>query len=261
MTDIATSVEWTETLEIYFKETAEKANGLAWIHKRSEARYAWLRNWSDLPCIVLGVLNSATSVGSGTLFDDPKWASIGVGIVALLTAILSTVSSYFKWSARAEAHRISSLQFAKLYRFVAVQLSLPREERMPCADLLKYVRDAFDRLAEISPLVPPEVVMEFNAKFKGRYENIARPSECNGLEAVKVYHEQSGYQGDAMASLVTPGIHLKRPGSDGAASAFAVHGEGGGPKGESPRRDTDRRVEMVATAAVGESAGGVGTIA
>lgn len=191
MSDIGTSVDWSEMLETYFKATAERCHGLSWIHKRSEARYAGLRNWTDLPVIVLGVLNSATSVGSGTLFDDPKWASIGVGVVALVTAILSTISSYFKWAARAEAHRISSLQFAKLHRFVSVQLRLPRDERMSCADLLKYVRDAFDRLAEISPLVPPEVLSEFNAKFKGdNYKDIAKPSECNGLERVIVYTEE-----------------------------------------------------------------------
>lgn len=191
MSDIGTSVEWSDMLETYFKATAERCYGLSWIHKRAEARYSGLRNWTDLPVIVLGVLNSATSVGSGTLFDDPKWASIGVGVVALVTAILSTISSYFKWAARAEAHRISSLQFAKLHRFVSVQLRLPREERMSCADLLKYVRDAFDRLAEISPLVPPEVLLEFNAKFKGdNYKDIAKPSECNGLEQVVVFRDR-----------------------------------------------------------------------
>lgn len=210
MSDIGTTVEWSDMLEGYFKATAERCYGLSWIHKRSEARYAWLRNWTDLPVIILGVLNSATSVGSGALFEDPKWASIGVGVVALMTAILSTISSYFKWAARAEAHRISSLQFAKLHRFVAVQLRLPREERMSCADLLKYVRDAFDRLAEISPLVPPEVLTEFNQRFKGdQYKAIAKPSECNGLEMVTVYAEtiresKSAFNLDGNAQITSP---------------------------------------------------------
>ena len=253
MTDIAGAVEWTDTLEHYFKDTAERANGLAWIHKQSEARYAALRNWSDLPCIVLGVLNSATSVGSGTLFSDPKWASIGVGVVALVTAILGTISSYFKWAARAEAHRISALQFAKLYRFVSVQLSLPRDERMACADLLKYVRDAYDRLAEISPLVPPEVIREFNAKFKiGKYSEIARPAECNGLEAVRIYDEQHGRIADAIAGLVSPGVCLQRPGSDGSAGAFAVSREGRSTADEDGGRGVGSRVELVAA----EPAGG-----
>jgi len=80
MSDIGTSVDWSDMLEGYFKSTAERCYGLSWIHKQSEARYSGLRNWTDLPVIVLGVLNSAASVGSGTLFDDPKWASIGLGV-------------------------------------------------------------------------------------------------------------------------------------------------------------------------------------
>jgi hypothetical protein len=132
-----------------------------------------------------------------------------VGVVALVTAVLSTVSSYFKWAARAEAHRISSLQFAKLHRFVSVQLRLPREERMSCADLLKYVRDAFDRLAEISPLVPPEVLSEFNTKFKGdHYKDIAKPSECNGLESVVVFRERT----ESATSAFRVDEHAQTPG-------------------------------------------------
>ena len=190
MSDIGADIEWSEMLENYFKSTAERCHGLSWIHKRSEARYAALRNWTDLPVIMIGVLNSATSVGSGTLFNDPKWASIGVGVVALISTLLTTIAAYFKWAARSEAHRISSLQFAKLHRYISVQLRLPRDERLSCSDLLKYVRDSFDRLAEISPLVPPEILAEFNMKFKGDvYKDIAKPTECNGLERVIIFNE------------------------------------------------------------------------
>lgn len=246
MTDIANAIEWSNTLEEYFKATGEQSHGLSWIHKKSEARFAALRNYIDLPVIILGVLNGATSVGSGALFPDPRWASIGVGVVALVTAILSTISSYFKWAQRAEAHRIASLQYAKLHRYIVVQLRLPRDERLACAELLKYVRDGFDRLAEISPLVPQEVIVEFNAKFKKTYgSRISLPSECNGLESVRIYDEHPRPLADAPSSLVSPGIHLQRPGSDGAASAFAVPHQGEGPG------DTDGGQRPVSGVAVG----------
>lgn len=187
MSDITGPIEWSDKLEDYFKATAERAHGLSWIHKRAEARYSGLRNYIDLPVIVLGVLNGATSVGSGSLFTDPKMASIAVGIVAIIGAILSTVSSYFKWAARAEAHRISSIQYGKLNRWLAVQLGLPRSERLAAVEVLKFCKQEYDRLVEISPIVPPEIVSEFQRKFnKPEYRNISRPVETNGLEAVAV---------------------------------------------------------------------------
>jgi len=191
MSEIAGEIEWTGNLEQYFKSIGERCHCLAWLHKQSEARYSRLRNYTDLPVIILGVLNAATSVGSGTLFDNPKWASVGVGIVALIGSIISAVSSYFKWAARAESHRMACIQYGKLNRWVSVQMRLPREERLPAIECLKYCKQEFDRLQEISPLVPPEVVSEFQRKFGiDRYANISKPTETNGLEAIIIYEQE-----------------------------------------------------------------------
>ena len=191
MADISSRIEWSDTLEQYFSSTGERCNGLAWCHKRAEAHYSKIKTVIELPVIILGVINGATSIGSNTLFDDPKFASVGVGVIALLTALLSTISSYFKWAQRAETHRISSLQYAKLYRFLSVQLGLPRRERISPADMLRYIKDSFDRLAEISPLLPPGVIAEFNAKFETpAYKDLSKPEECNGLEAIVVFTEK-----------------------------------------------------------------------
>jgi hypothetical protein len=69
-------------------------------------------------------------------------------------------------------------------------MSLPREERMKPSDFLKYVKDQYDRLQEISPLVPPSVIREFQSKFS-KYTEISKPEEANGLEKIEVYHEVS----------------------------------------------------------------------
>lgn len=188
MAEIASNIEWNSRLEKYFADTGEKAHGLSWLHKKSQERYSSLKNYSDLPVIILGVLNGSVSIGSASLFGDSPFASVGVGIIALITAILSTISSYFKWAARSEAHRIASLQYSKLYRFLAVQCSLPRHERMTPTELLKYTKDAYDRMAEVAPLIPSEVVKEFNYKFNGAtYANISKPEIVNTLEAIEIY--------------------------------------------------------------------------
>jgi len=190
MSEITGEIEWTENLEMYFKSMGERCYGLSWLHKQAEARYSRLRNYTDLPVIVLGVINAAASVGSGTLFDNPKWASVGVGVVALIGSIISAVSSYFKWSARSESHRMACIQYGKLNRWVSVQMRLPRDERLPAIECLKYCKQEFDRLQEISPLVPPEVVSEFQKRFNDmKYSKISKPTEANGLETIEVFDQ------------------------------------------------------------------------
>jgi hypothetical protein len=190
MSDIMSEINWNVKLEEYFASTGEKANCFTWLHKKSEEYYSASSIWIDLPVIILGVLNGATSIGSKSLFGDSDYASVGIGAVALLTSILNTIGSYFSWSRRAEAHKISSIQYAKLYRFISIQMSLPRNERLSPADLLKYVKEQYDRLSEISPLIPPKIIAEFKQRFKD-VTDITMPEETNGLHAIYVYDEAS----------------------------------------------------------------------
>jgi hypothetical protein len=136
--------------------------------------------------IVISTVVGAASIGSDSLFGDSPLAPVILGIFSIFVSVLNTVGSYFAWSRRAEAHRVSSIQYAKMYRYLNVEMSLPRLERSTPPELLKYVRDEYERLSEISPLLPPNVIAEFNARFH-HLKEISQPEEVNGLEKITVY--------------------------------------------------------------------------
>jgi hypothetical protein len=187
-TTTANEVSWNSILEKYFTDTGEKAQAFNWLHKRSEEYFSHRVIPIDIIVIVLGTLNGATSVGSKTLFGDTMFASVVIGVIALICSILNTVNSYFSWSKRCEGHRVASLHYGKLYRFLSVEMSLPRDERIQPKDLLKYTKDQYDRLQEISPLIPPTILNMFRAKF-GKQHEIALPEETNGLHKIQVYRD------------------------------------------------------------------------
>jgi hypothetical protein len=185
-TEISSNIHWTEKLEDYFAATGEKAHCLGWVHKQAEALYSTRKTFIDLPVIVGSGVIAFLNAGSQTMFDDQRIASISLGIGSLVVGVLNTMGTYFGWAKRAEGHRISAIHYSKLYRFIAVEMSLPRDERMSPHDLLKYVKDQYDRLAEISPLVPTVIIHKFQRRFK-KYTDISRPEEANGLEKITVY--------------------------------------------------------------------------
>lgn len=185
--EISASITWTNRLEEYFASTGEKASGLAWVHKRSEAIYSNRRTYIDLPVIIGSGVIAFLNAGSSSLFPDQRIASTALGVGSLFMGILNSFGTYFGWSKRAEGHRISAIHYAKLYRFITVELSLPRHERMSPHDLLKYVKDQYDRLAEISPMVPDIVITQFQHKFK--HENVSKPDEANGLHKIDIYRD------------------------------------------------------------------------
>ena len=179
-------ITWNEKLEEYFTSTGEKAHCLGWLHKKAEAAYSKRTTFIDLPVIVLSTLIGATSIGSKSLFGESPMAPIILGIISIFVSILNTVGAYFSWSRRAEAHRISNIQYSRMYRNISLEMSLPRNERSLPSELLRYIRVEYDRLSEISPLIPPEIIKLFNQKFSQEKE-ISQPEEVNGLEKIEVY--------------------------------------------------------------------------
>jgi len=186
---IAENITWNPSLEKYFADTGEKAHCLSWCHKRAEELYSFRKTWIDLPVIVISAVTGFLSAGSTSLFREPEMSSVALGVASLFVSILNTAGSYFGWSKRAEGHRISSIHYSKLYRFLSIEMALPREERMTPTDLLKLTRDTYDRLQEISPLIPPEVLRMFKKRFE-KEKDISKPEEANGLEHIVIYEEK-----------------------------------------------------------------------
>ena len=208
--ETAVPIHWTVKLEEYFASTGEKAHCLAWVHKKAEAMYSTRKTWIDLPVIIGSGMIAFRNAASPSMFEDAKVASIALGIGSLAVGILNTMGSYFGWAKRSEGHRISAIHYSKLFRFITIELALPREERMNPHDFLKYVKDQYDRLQEISPLVPLAIVLEFQKKFKDETE-ISKPEETNGLEKISVYRRSDEEEdaGRPTPKPSTPAVSLK----------------------------------------------------
>lgn len=204
------SIHWTEMLEEYFASTGEKAHCLSWCHKKAEQLYTTRRTWIDLPVIVISGVTGFLSAGSTSMFSNPTTSSIALGVASLFVSVLNTAGSYYGWAKRAEGHRISAIHYARLYRFISVELSLPRDERMGPNDFLKYVKDQYDRLQEISPLLPPEVIADFQKKFENETE-ISKPEEANGLEKITVFRNDVDLNVSDPNEARSPHIKMRTP--------------------------------------------------
>lgn len=196
-------ISWTPQLEEHFASAGEKAHCYAWCHKKCEEKYSRLRTFIDLPVICLSSVCGFLQIGSEQMFHDQNASAIGLGLLSLFTALLQATNTYFKWSARAEAHRISAIQWSRLYRHLSIEMNLPRSERKLPHDLLKDTQQSYDRLQEISPLIPPDIITEFKKNFKDE-KDIARPEDLNGLEKITVYTENPMRKIESFLSDGTP---------------------------------------------------------
>lgn len=177
-------ITYHDALEQLIAAEAEKCSGLAWLHTKAEAFFSRRNTVVALPTIVLSTLVGFLSGTSSSIFADATTASIGIGSVSLFTGVLSTIGTFFAFAKQQEGHRIAAIQYAKLCRFLSIELALPREERITAGDLLKMTKENVERLLEIAPPVPQTIIDEFNRKFKA--DGITVPDICNGIHKVSI---------------------------------------------------------------------------
>jgi hypothetical protein len=88
-------------------------------------------------------------------------------------------------------------------------------------DFLKYVKDQYDRLQEISPLLPPEVIKEFQTKFADE-KDISKPEEANGLEKITVYRDDIDLDVSDANDSRSPHLKVRTPKLAKAATALVA---------------------------------------
>lgn len=179
------SISWNSSLEKLIAQEGEKCAGLAWLYTESERYYSKNNTVVALPVIVLSTLTGFLSGSSTLLFGGSDMSTIGTGAVSLFTGVLSTIGSYYAWAKKAEACRISALQYSKLQKVIAVEMTLPKNERVPAPSMLKMMRDNVERLLETSPAIPVHIIQRYNSKFRDA-NDVAHPEITNGIHKIEV---------------------------------------------------------------------------
>jgi hypothetical protein len=203
-------IHWNQQLEEILSQEGERALCFAWLHTKSQAMVSSYDTNIALPVIVLSTIAGTGSIASQSLFGQSQAASIVIGLISLSVGVMNTISNYFGFAKRSEAHKISAITYGKIHKFIVIELSLPRKERMKAKVMLKVIREQLERLSEISPQIPESVIKTFNAKFHDTKE-ISKPEITNGLDPIIVYVENS--------ESFTPDIKGRTPsGVDGKPS-------------------------------------------
>jgi len=184
-------MEFNSQLESVISDEGEKALSYMVLHDWSQKKFNRFTNFINIPVIILSTMAGASSIGSDSLFQGFPQASVIIGIVSIIVGILSTLQSYFNFEKRAEAHRISSIQYYKVYNFIKIELSLPRSQRTAVSDFLKLIKEDLERLKEISPQIDDGIILQYKRNFGiDEYKNISKPEICNGLTSIEPFSQE-----------------------------------------------------------------------
>jgi hypothetical protein len=170
---------WNPSLENILKKEAEQSQGLYWLHNRSQAIVARKNDGLMIPSIIISGVNGFL-IGS-----DVPIPSLALGLVSILVGTLSTITTYFRYSQKAEGHRIASLLYLKIYKSVEIELAKPVDQRADADEMLKSLKDQMSRVAETAPQPEPKAIEEYKIRFA--QDKVSHPLVANGLSEVKVF--------------------------------------------------------------------------
>ncbi|RZD41367.1 MAG: hypothetical protein CXT73_05075 [Methanobacteriota archaeon] len=166
---------WHAQQEDILKDWSEQASCYRWMHERAYQVYKKQNMNFSIPVIVISTITGTANFAQGSFPDSAKvWAPLIIGTLNLAAGLITTIAQFLRVSELLEGHRAASIAYSKLSRNIAVELSLPSDERsMTGLEYIKQCRTDIDRLIEQSPAIPPETLKIFDKTILS--DNSANP--------------------------------------------------------------------------------------
>ena len=140
-------------LEDWLVRAKRKTNA----HARCASHFEFCHRAIGVPLVALSAITGTTVVAQ-YIDNDPKWW--GVTLV-VLTAILTSLQTFFDYGARAEKHKSVSASFSNLRREIQCVIDKPEFNQSD------YTRlgEIFDNLVGGEPIIPHRIWKDVENKY------------------------------------------------------------------------------------------------
>jgi hypothetical protein len=180
------NMTWHDSLEKIFSDLGDEAQINASLHQKSFKYYYRKSVKFQLPIIILSVLSGSGNFVSASFPDHQQMMILIIGGVSILTSVISSIAQFLKLSELSEAHRISYVSWEKFYSNIKYQMMRKRKDRDNIKEFLSNVFSEYQRLKEISPLIPEEIAGTIK---RIRDTDMYIPFILNRFEHVKPYDD------------------------------------------------------------------------
>jgi hypothetical protein len=152
---------WKKEQEQILKKWADKSLCFKMMHERSYKKYWCLNAWFNIPVIIISTITGTGNFASGSFGSGSGYITFIIGGFNLFAGILATIATYTGVAQKLEAHRFSSVAWDKFSRKLQIELAKSRLDRLKAKDFIKQSAEEYDRLIEMSPILPNDIIRWF----------------------------------------------------------------------------------------------------
>ena len=157
---------WKNEQEQILKKWADKALCLKMMHERAYKRFWCLNAWFNIPVIIISTLTGTGNFASSSFGSFSQYIIFIFGGMNIISGIIATIATYTGVAQKVESHRYSSIAWDKFSRKVQIELAKNRNERAKAKDFIKTCSEEYDRLIEMSPILPNDIIRWFNTMIE-----------------------------------------------------------------------------------------------
>ncbi len=179
---------WKEEEELLLKDWADKAQCYELLHSKSHVVYKTRHAYFVIPVIIISTITGTANFAQDKISDEAN-KNIFVmvtGGLNIFAAIFSTISQFLKISEMNEGHRVASYSWGKYYRHIKTELAKHPLDRINPKDMISMAKEEYDRLLELSPMIPKKIIKEFNMTFLEN-NDISKPEICDKITSTTIY--------------------------------------------------------------------------
>ena len=180
-------MRWDEDTEHILSTLADESQVNYKLHKKLHEYYSSWNRWFSLPLIIFSSIAGSGNFISQNYPSIEKSMITSIGGLSIITGIIGAISSFLKFAELSSTHLLVYNQWQKFYSQIRFQLSLTKNNRTPCDEIVKALINEYDRLVETSPHIPNRFIKKIKKKIDNIPDkgNFIMPHFLNGISHIE----------------------------------------------------------------------------
>ena len=188
-------MKWDPSIETLCARYCDESQVRCALHSKQYFYYKKLSTWFQLPIIVLSAASASIQFLSKQFPMYESDIITGTATLSIVVSIISSVMTYLKIGENKSKNEVAEISWQAFYNTVSHQLSLKREHREDPKEFLAEVKQNYERLFELSPMVQKSFIQEVKKDVeKRKCAEFALPHYLNGYHATIVYDSDDSYE-------------------------------------------------------------------
>ena len=153
---------WKDEHETILKGWGDKSLCFKMMHERANKRFWCLNAWFNIPVIIISTISGTSNFASSNFGNYADLIILVSGGLNIFSGILATIATYTGVAQQLEAHKFASISWDKFARKIQIELAKSRDDRARAKDFLKQASEEYNRLLEMSPILPNDIIRWFS---------------------------------------------------------------------------------------------------